>query len=191
MTTVHDPSAPAAPGPVPAAASAPIEWGDVRSKTITWHDPAITAGAVPSRSGLAFLEAIRDGELPPPPIANLMGLELTEVAPGLVVFECEPDESAYNPIGTVHGGLMCTLADSVTACAIHSTLEAGLGYTSIDLNVSYLRPVTAASGRLRATGQVTKSGRRVGFASAEIVDGAGRLVASATTSCLIFEVAAS
>jgi uncharacterized protein (TIGR00369 family) len=106
---------------------------------------------------------------------------------GRVVFECEPDESAYNPIGVVHGGLVCTLADTVAGCAVHTTLDAGVAYTSIDLNVSYLRPVTKDSGVLRATGRVTKPGRRVAFSSAEIADQAGKIVATATSSLLVMD----
>ena len=83
---------------------------------------------------------------------------------------------------------MCTLADTVIGCAVHSTLEKGLTSTSSDLNVSYLRPVTSSSGTLRATGRVTKPGRRVAFASAEIVDGAGKVVATAAGSCLVIEI---
>jgi uncharacterized protein (TIGR00369 family) len=145
----------------------------------------ISASVVSSMSGLDFLRAIRDGALPPPPIAVLMGMRMIEVEAGTVVFECEPDESVYNPIGVVHGGLVCTLADTVSACAVQTTLDAGFTYTSIDLNVSYLRAVTVSSGALRATGVVTKPGRRVAFASAEIVDGSGKVVATATTSCLV------
>jgi uncharacterized protein (TIGR00369 family) len=136
-------------------------------------------------SGLEFLRAIRDGELPPPPITSLLGLRAVEVEPGCVVFEVTPDESVYNPIGTVHGGLVCTLADTVAACAVHTTLEVGFAYTSIDLNVSYTRPVTRDSGTLRAVGTVVKPGRRVAFSRAEITDAAGKVVATATSSCLV------
>jgi len=152
---------------------------------VEWHDPAILASVVSSMSGLEFLQGMRDGLLPPPPIAGLIGMRLVEVDVGKVVFESDPDESVYNPIGLVHGGLVCTLADSVTGCAVHSTLEAGYGYTSIGINVSYLRAVTANSGTLRATGLITRPGRRVAFASAEIVDGFGKVVATATSSCLV------
>ena len=138
--------------------------------------------------GIDFLEAIRTGVLPPPPIGSLLGFTMEELEIGRVVFSCTPDESLYNPIGMVHGGLVCTLAEIVDGCAVHTTLEAGFTYTSIDLSVSYLRPVTSASGALRATGRVTKPGRRVAFAEAEIVDGLGKVVATATGSCLVMEV---
>jgi uncharacterized protein (TIGR00369 family) len=161
------------------------DWGAPRRKTVEWHDPMIAAAAAPGLSGVEFLRAIRDGALPRPPISVLLGFRASEIEVGRVVFEGRPDESVYNPIGVVHGGLVCTLADTVAGCAVHSTLEAGFSYTSIDLNVSYLRAVTKDSGVLQAVGSVTKPGRRVAFARAEIVDGTGKLVATATGSCLV------
>jgi uncharacterized protein (TIGR00369 family) len=172
--------------PAPANGT-PTEWGEPRSRTVTWYDPLTTAAAAATMSGLEFLRAMAEGSLPPAPIATLFQMRPVEVDEGRVVFECQPDQSAYNPIGVVHGGLVCTLADTVAACAVHTTLEPGMGYTSIDINVSYLRPVTSDSGVLRATGQVTKRGRRVAVATAEIVDGAGRPVATATGSCLVMD----
>jgi uncharacterized protein (TIGR00369 family) len=165
------------------------DWGVPAAKTIVWYDPTILAATAPTMSGFEFLAAIRDGSLPAPPIAALFGFRPTEIERGRVVFECTPDESAYNPIGVVHGGLVCTLADTVAACAVHSTLDAGVAYTSIDLNVSYLRPVTRDSGLLIATGMVTKPGRRVAFSQAEIADASGKLVATATSSCLVMDLA--
>jgi uncharacterized protein (TIGR00369 family) len=179
--------------PIPEAAmtaispsTAPVpSWGAPRSKSITWYDPGALAEASRGISGLEFLTALRDGVLPPPPIAVLFATRLTEVERGRAVFECEPDEAAYNPNGVVHGGLVCTLADSAAGCAVQSTLEAGVGYTSIDINVTYLRPVTKASGVLRATGICVKPGRKVAYATVDIVDGRGKAVAAATSTCLI------
>jgi uncharacterized protein (TIGR00369 family) len=161
------------------------EWGEARSKTVRWFDPAATVAAGAGRSGLEFMRALADGSIPPPPIALLLDMWLTSVAVGRVVFECRPDESVYNPIGVIHGGLVCTLADSVAGCAVQTTLEPGYGFTSIDITVNYLRPVTLASGLLVATGEVTKPGRRVALATAEVVDGSGKTVASATSNCLV------
>ena len=152
-----------------------------------WFDPMATAQRGMALSGIEFLEAIQAGELPPPPIASVLNFGIDKIEVGRVVFTCTPDESLYNPIGMVHGGLVCTLADTVVGCAVQTTLEQGRTYTSIDLSVSYLRPVTSASGVLRATGVVTKPGRRVAFAGAEIVDESGKVVATATGSCLIME----
>jgi uncharacterized protein (TIGR00369 family) len=154
---------------------------------VHWYDPAATAAASPGLSGLDFLRAIRDRELPPPPMATLLGMALCRIEPGLVTFAYEPDESVYNPIGMVHGGVVCTLADTVIGCAVQTTLEAGVGYTSIDLQVSYLRSLTARTGPVTATGTVTKAGRRVAFGRAEMTDGGGRLLATATGTCLIID----
>ena len=164
------------------------DWGPARSRTVQWWDPSLTAGQAAGKSGLEFMQALADGKIPPPPIAMLLSMWPTRLVRGLAQFECVPDESAYNPIGVVHGGLVCTLADSVAGCAVHTTLDAGIGYTSIDITVNYLRPVTADSGTLVAVGRVTKPGRRVALAAAEIHDGAGRLVATASSNCLVFSL---
>ena len=161
-------------------------WGEARSRTVTWHDPMITAAGALTRSGLETMQAIRDGVLPPPPIGRLLRMEFVDVAEGRVEFSCEPDESAYNPIGVVHGGLVCTLLDSVVGCAVHTTLPRGVGYTSIELKVNYLRAVHAGSGRLSAVGTVVKPGRRVAFAEGQVTDAAGRVVATASSSLLVF-----
>jgi uncharacterized protein (TIGR00369 family) len=165
--------------------AAPAQWGEPRSKTITWFDPMTAAAAGAALSGLEHLEAMCKGVLPPPPIASHFGFRIVDVSPGEVGFTCLPDESAYNPIGVVHGGLVCTLLDSVLGCAVQSTLAAGVGYTSIELKVNYLRAVHHDSGELRARGWVTKPGRRVAFADGEVRDTDGRLVATATGSCLV------
>jgi len=167
----------------------PAAWGPPRSKMVTWYDQATTVAGGAGLSGLGFMQALIDGKIPPPPIALLLNMRPTKVDHGLAVFECIPDESVYNPIGLVHGGLVCTLADSVAGCAVHTTLEPGARYTSIDITVNYLRPVTLASGTLIATGRVTKPGRRVALATADVTDGAGRLVATATSNCLILSPA--
>jgi uncharacterized protein (TIGR00369 family) len=171
----------------PGVLLSPVDWGDARSKVVAWHDPIVTASGGVGLTGLEFMRAIRDGTYPPAPMASLMGMRIREVELGRVVFECEPDESVYNPIGGVHGGVVCTMADSVIGCAVHTTLELGKVFTSIDLNVSYLRAVTKDSGVLRAIGTVTKPGRRVAFGSAEIIDASGKVVASATGSCLVMD----
>jgi len=155
-----------------------------RSRTITWHPP-VPLDAYAGWTGLEVLSAIRDGVVPAPPMAKVFDFRIAEVERGHVVFECEPDESAYNPLGVVHGGLVCTLADTVCGCAVHTTLPAGASYTSVDLTVSYLRAVTLASGTLRATGVARKVGRRVAFAEATILDGAGREVATSTSTLLV------
>jgi uncharacterized protein (TIGR00369 family) len=160
-------------------------WGEPRSKVVTWWDPAATVAGGAGLTGLEFMQAILEGRIPPAPMAQLLGMRPIQVETGLVRFDCTPDESVYNPIGIVHGGLVCTMLDSVAGCAVHTTLGAGTRYTSIDITVNYLRAVTVDSGTLVATGRVTKPGRRVALASAEVHDGAGKLVATATSNCLI------
>ena len=167
---------------------APEAWGDARSRTVTWHDPRITAAGALERSGLETMEAIRDGVLPPPPIATLMQFDIRSLEEGRVEFGCTLDESVYNPIGVVHGGLVCTLLDTVLGCAVHTTLPAGFGYTSIELKVNYLRPVHASSGPLTAIGTVVKPGRRVAFSEGEVRDAQGRVVATASSSLLVFAI---
>jgi uncharacterized protein (TIGR00369 family) len=162
------------------------EWGEARSRTVSWHDPMITAAGALQRTGLETMQAIRDGVLPPAPIAMLMQMGITGLEEGRVEFTCAVDESVYNPIGVVHGGLVCTMLDTVAGCAVHTTLPAGVGYTSIELKVNYLRAVHVASGPLTAIGRVIKPGRRVAFAEGEVLDAAGRSVATASSSLLVF-----
>jgi uncharacterized protein (TIGR00369 family) len=168
---------------IEVTSEAATAWGEPRERVVTWYPPS-PLDAEP-RSGRAFLEAVRDGVVAPPPMASVFGFRILEVDAGRVVFSCAPDESSYNPLGVVHGGLVCTLLDTVTGCAVHSTLDAGVAYTSIDLSVSYLRAVTVESGTLVATGIATKVGRRVGFAEGRVLDAHRREVATATSSLLI------
>ena len=139
------------------------------------------------RSGLDLLQAMAAGELPPPPIMDLVDLSGMAVEEGRVTFYLEPREFHYNPLGTVHGGVIATMLDSAAGCSVHSTLPAGVAYTSLDLNVKFLRPVTVASGRLTCAGQVLQSGRRTALAEARMTDQAGRLVAHATSTCMLFD----
>ncbi len=162
-------------------------WGPPREKTISWYDPLAAAKQGAAMSGIDHLRAVCDGVLPPPPIAEHFDFRIVSVEPGDVTFTCTPDESAYNPIGLVHGGLVCTLLDSVTGCAVQSTLPAGTAYTSVEIKVNYLRPVHGEIGELHARGWLTKPGRRVAFAEGDVRDASGKLVATASTTCLIME----
>lgn len=157
----------------------------MRSKTVEWEDPDAGARRGAEVSGLEHMRAMAAGEVPPPPMAVLMGMRLVEVAEGSVLFRCLPDESHYNTLGTVHGGLVCTLLDSALGCAVQTTMPAGVGYTSIDIAVSYLRPLTRDTGEVTCEGRVVKSGRRVAFAEGRVLDAAGRVLATATSSLLV------
>lgn len=160
----------------------------LRSKTVTWSDPKATAESGRRLSGMEFLAEWMRGERPGPPICELMGIALVRVEDGEVVFASTPDESVYNPIGMVHGGMACTLLDSAAGCAVHTTLPAGVGYSSIEIKVNFLRPVHADAGPVYARGKVTKTGKRVCFAEADLRDQAGNVLATATSSCLILSV---
>lgn len=169
-------------------ALAGIDWGSTRSKTVEWHDPLGSAVWAQELDGLTFMQSIVDGAIPVPPIANLMNMRFLDVETGSVTFALDPDESQYNPIGGLHGGVMCTLLDSVVGCAVHTTLPAGWGYTSVEIKVNFLRGVTQHSGALTATGTVKKGGRRIAFAEGEVTDSSGQIIATATSTLLLFEI---
>jgi uncharacterized protein (TIGR00369 family) len=162
-----------------------------RQRVYGWDDPAITAASARELDGASFLRAILDGTLPTPPIAHTLDFRLTSVEPGAVVFEFTPAESHYNPIGSVHGGVMATLCDSACGCAVQSMLPAACYYTSLDLSVKFLRPVTSGTGPMACAGTVTHLGGRSALAQARLTDAAGKLYAHATSSCMIFRPAAS
>lgn len=164
-------------------------FGAPRSRTLTWHDPLAVARAGLQMRGLDYLQALVDGELPGAPIAGHFNMRPVSVREGEVVFVATPDESAYNPVGLVHGGMACTLLDSAAGCAVHSTLPAGTGYASIEIKVNYLRPIHGDAGELTVRGWVTKPGRRVAFAQAELRDAQDRLLADCSTSCAIMTAA--
>jgi uncharacterized protein (TIGR00369 family) len=152
---------------------------------VTWEDPLLGARSATTMSGLEYLRAIQNGDVPSPPIALLLDMSIEEVEPGRAVFELEPAEYHFNPIGMVHGGVLTTLLDSAMGCAVHAMLPAGSAYTTLELKANFLRRVTTETGRIRCEGSVIHLGRTVATAQARIVDGDGRLVAHATTTCLV------
>lgn len=156
-----------------------------RTRTISWADPLALAHTGRELSGLEYLQKMIAGELPPPPIAILMNFHPAEVAEGRAVFVCEPAEYHYNPIGLVHGGVAATLLDSAMGCAVHTTLPAGVGYTTLEIKVNYVRPLSPDSGELRCEGRLIHRGRTTATAEGRVTDADGRLYAHATTTCLI------
>jgi len=157
-----------------------------RTLTVDWEDPRVLVEAARGLSGLEFLQRIVAGELPPPPIAALLKVELAELSEGHAVFAVEPAEYHYNPIGVVHGGVAATLLDSAMGCAVHSALPAGAGYTSLEIKVNFVRPLTAETGRVRCEAKLIHLGGRTATAEGRVVDEAGKLYAHGTTTCLIF-----
>jgi uncharacterized protein (TIGR00369 family) len=147
--------------------------------------------ADPSRaaelSGLAFLQAIVAGTIPDPPITRTLDFFLLEAEPGRAIFQGMPGRAHYNPIATVHGGWHATLLDSAMACAVHTLVEAGRAYTTLEFKVHCVRPLTDRSGPVRAEGKVVASGKRTATAEGRLVDADGRLYSHGTTTCLLYE----
>jgi uncharacterized protein (TIGR00369 family) len=170
-----------------SATTAKETFGQPRSRTITWHDPLATAAVAAGMSGREFAEAIAGGRLPPPPMASLLGIRVTGVGEGEVLMTCAADEAFYNPLGVVHGGLLCTLLDTAMGLALHTLLPPGAGFSTIEIKVNFLKPVRDDDGDLRARGRVTKRGSRVTFAEAEVRDPSGSIVGNATSSLLVFD----
>ncbi len=146
----------------------------------------LTPAQLSQMSGFDFIDGIRTGQFPAPPIAKTLGYTLTEVGEGRVVFEGSPPFAAYNPLGGAHGGWFGTLLDSCMACAVQTTLAKGTGYTTIEYKITILRPAFEDTPPLRAIGTVVSSGRRVATATGEMVGQDGKVYATGTTTCLVF-----
>jgi len=157
-----------------------------RNRTLVWQDPVATAAAGATMTGMEYMTAIVEGTMPPPPIAVTMLLRPVELEEGRVVFEGLPGEEHYNPIGVVHGGYAATLLDSALGCAVHTTLPAGVGYTSLGLEAKYVRPITRDTGRVLCEAHVLYRGRKQATAEATLTAAdSGKLLASGTATCMI------
>lgn len=156
-----------------------------RSRTYTWDDPKAGATAGRKLSGLDYMRGVQNRVQPAPPIASTLNFTLLKVDEGDVTFACTPSEIHYNPIGMVHGGLAATLIDSATGCAVHTQLPAGVGYTTINLSVDYIKAITVESGDIQCRGKVVKSGGRVAIADAVVTDAKGTVYARGSATCLI------
>ena len=171
------------------APGAPVA-GHERSLVVRWVDPAVGPRIAAQRglNGVDYLRAMLRGEVPHPPIAELMGIHLVSVEDGRVVFAATPGEQHYNPMGVVHGGLAATLLDSAIGCAMQTKAPPSGFYTTMELKVNYLRPVLVKTGRIFAEGSVLHVGRQTAFAEARVVDGAGKLYAHATSTCMLVQM---
>jgi uncharacterized protein (TIGR00369 family) len=156
-----------------------------RERTHTWDDPAHLHDIMRTLPGLEGLQRIVSGELPPPPMARLMDLRLIEVGSGRAVFASTPSEFHYNPLGVAHGGLAATLLDSAMGCAVHTTLQAGDLYTTIEFKINFLRPITVGMGEVRGIATVLSSSRSTALAEGRLEGPDGKLYAFATSTCLI------
>jgi uncharacterized protein (TIGR00369 family) len=156
-----------------------------RTRTYTWDDPFALRDALAERSGLELMQMMAAGDLPPPPIANTLGFRLTEAERGRAVFECEPAEYHYNPIGIVHAGLAMTLMDSAMGLAYVTTLDEPAGWTTLEVKANFTRAITSDTGLVRCTGTIVHPGRRVATTEARVEDEAGRLYAHGTSTILV------
>jgi uncharacterized protein (TIGR00369 family) len=156
-----------------------------RTRTYSWDDPFALRDAMAGTSGLELMQLMAAGELPPPPIAQTLGFRLVEAERGRAVFECEPAEYHYNPIGVVHAGLAMTLMDSAMGLAFVTTLDEPVGWTTLEVKSNFTRALTIETGLVRCTGSVIHLGRRVATTEARIEDVQGRLYAHGTSTILI------
>jgi uncharacterized protein (TIGR00369 family) len=156
-----------------------------RTRTYSWSDPLGLVAEASGRSGLEIMRSLVAGELPPPPIADTLGFALVEVEHGRAIFECVPAEYHYNPIGVVHAGLAATLLDSAMGCAFATTLDAGVGWTTLELKANFTRALTADTGLVRCIGMVVHPGRTVATTEAHLEGADGRLYAHGTSTILV------
>jgi uncharacterized protein (TIGR00369 family) len=157
------------------------------TRTYSWEDPFAFLEQAVGLTGLEVMQKMAAGELPQPPIAATLGFRLIEVELGRAVFECEPAEYHYNPIGTVHAGLASTLLDSAMGCALVTTLPPATRWTTLELKANFTRAMTVETGTVRCTGSIVHPGRRVVTTEARLEDAAGRLLAHATSTILMLD----
>ena len=153
-----------------------------RERVVQWQAPGPVARAASRLSGMDVMEAIRDGRLPPPPLAMLIGFRMASVEPGRIVMELEAREDLENTIGLLHGATAAALLDTAMGCAISTRLPAGQGSVTLDLKLTYLRPLSVRSGTIAAEGKVIKLGRQASYAEGFVRDGKGDLAVHATAT---------
>jgi uncharacterized protein (TIGR00369 family) len=156
-----------------------------RTRTYSWDDPFALRDELMRRSGLELMQLMASGELPPPPIAKTLGFRLVEATRGQAVFECEPAEYHYNPIGVVHAGLAMTLMDSAMGLAFVTTLDEPTPWTTLEVKANFTRALTVEAGTIRCLGSIVHPGRRVATTEARIEDANGRLYAHGTSTILV------
>lgn len=148
----------------------------------------ISPAKMVSMSGKALFDAVFAGELPSPPIGETLDFIPIHIEDGSAIFQGRPAQQHYNPLGSVHGGWFCTILDSAVGCAIHSTLPAGKGYTTLEIKVNMIRALTKAIPLVRAEAKIIHVGRQTATAEGRIIGPDGKLYAHATTTCLIFDI---
>ena len=153
-----------------------------RERLVDWQAPGPAAKLAAGMSGLEAMRAIRDGILPPPPLARLIGFRMAVVEPQRIVMELDPDESLENTIGRLHGATGAALLDTAMGCAISTMLPPGQTSVTLDLKLTYLRPLSVRSGTIQAEGKVIKLGRQTSYTEGFVRDGSGNLAVHATAT---------
>ena len=152
---------------------------DEHTRTITWHDAEAARSRLAGKTGLEVMQGIRDGTLPPPPMARVIGFRCIVAEPGEVAMQLDYDRSLENAIGMLHGGVAASMLDTAMGAAANTLLPAASGAVTLDLSITYLRPATPASAPITATGKVVNLGRTVAYVTGEVTDAKGRLLAHA------------
>jgi uncharacterized protein (TIGR00369 family) len=158
-----------------------------RSRVVTWDDPSDAKRQARKMSGAEFFRAMRRGEIPEPPFGKLLGMDLFDVGEGRFTMTLQPQECHYNPMGCVHGGILATLLDSVMSAAVHTSLSAGKGYMTLEIKVNFLKQVFEHTGEIVAEGKVISCGAQVATAEGKVTDVNGTMLATGSTTCLVFE----
>jgi uncharacterized protein (TIGR00369 family) len=164
---------------------------DNRSRKFSWVDPHPALDVVRKVSGLEYIRMVMRGEVPPAPVCELVGFRIVLAEPSEIGIEFEPAEYHYNVVGSVHGGITCTLLDSAMSIAVHTALPADHGFATLQLNTHFVRPITVRTGLTRCEGKVTHSGARIATAEGRLVDANGKLYAHGTATCMTFPLGAT
>ncbi len=165
----------------------PEERIPTRARTVTWEDPKPATRKARKMSGSDFFDALRRGHIPEPPFGKLLGIDVFDAGDGRFVMTLQPQEFHYNPMGCVHGGILSTLLDSVMSAAVHTALPAGRGYMTLEIKINFIRAVFEHTGEVMAEGKVVSLGSKVATAEGRITDVQGRICATGSATCLIFE----
>ena len=158
-----------------------------RTKTISWQDPMEGAQKAAGMSGMEYLQAMADGQIPMPPLVHTLDLQAVSFERGQAIFSFIPQEFHYNPIGTVHGGVITSILDSAMGCSLHSLLDAGTAYTTLELKVNFLKAITIKTGKLQAIGKMIHSGNRTALVEGQLIDSNGTIYAHAVSTCMILK----
>lgn len=156
-----------------------------RTRTYEWVNPLETGEKGKTMSGYDFLNGILKGDISPPPIAATLDFHPLSLEEGKVAFEFQPQGFHYNPIGSIHGGVISTLLDTVMGCALHSKLPQGVAYTTLELKINFIKAVTIKSGKMKAEGRLIHAGKSTAFIEADLKDEEGKLYAHGTSTCML------